>query len=196
MIGSLAKTAGGVALALTLGGCVDVALEVSLTGPGTAEAVLTQVMTADFYAVSQAEPQDETVEPFCANGTLTENTDGSATCTFAEAGRFADLDLGQDAGGITFTPVGRGLVRIAMSTADLQEEVTANEDTNPEMEQMAQAFFTGRTITIRFGGATVVETNMDLSEDGASASYEMEMVDIITGDIELPDELFAVVRAP
>jgi hypothetical protein len=68
----------------TLAGCVDAAVEVELTGPGAARAVVTQTMGADFYAMLTAEDGEdgeEALRRFCSDGKLTENRDRSATCT-------------------------------------------------------------------------------------------------------------------
>ena len=196
---TLTRTLFGAALAMTLAGCVDVAVDVELDSLATATATLTQVMTSDFYAMkgmSAEEAEAMPADAFCSEGELTENNDGSATCTIVEQGAFADLDLGQDQGGVTFTPAGTGLVRIALATADLQAEIGEGEPLDAEMQQLVEAFFTGRTFTLRFAGEEVTDTNMELSEDGSSAGQTISLVDLVNGEADLPDEFYAVVRAP
>src|SRR5690606_31814776 len=121
-IGTLAATA---LLAAGLAGCIDVNVEVAITSPTTARATMTQAMGADVYAMMKMSEEESgnSAESFCAEGTLTENADGSATCVLVEEGKFAELDLGQDEGGMSFTEAGPGLVRVALPTADMQAEL-------------------------------------------------------------------------
>lgn len=197
---TLWKIATATGLALSLAGCVDVAVDVALTSPTTAEATLTQTMVADFYAMkgmSEDPEQQSAADVFCQEGELTENADGSsATCIISEAGAFADLDLGQQEGGITFTNAGDGLVRIAMATEALSEEISGGEPLDAETASLAEAIFIGRTFILSFSGAEVTDTNMTLSDDGTSATQSIPIIDIIKGEVELPQEFYAVVRAP
>lgn len=196
------KAAIAALLALGLAGCVDVAVDIDVTSPTTARATMTQDMNADFYTLiklnqEQAEEEDAEAEPvFCAEGDLTEHIDGTATCVLAEEGAFATLDLGQDEGGITFTDEEDGLVRIAVSTAELRAQADIEEELDAETRDLVNAFFSGRDITLTFSGAEVIDTNMTLSEDETSASQTLPLLDLINGTADLPDELYAVVRAP
>src|SRR5690606_29267635 len=126
----------------------------------------------------------------------TENDDGSAICTIVEEGEFADLDLGQDEGGMTFAPAGPGLIRVALPTADMQAELGAEEQMDEETRQMVEAFFAGRTMTITLSGAEITDTNMTRSADGRRAEQVIPLLDLINGSAGLPEELYAVVRAP
>ena len=194
-LGKLAATA---LLAAGLSGCIDVNIEVAITSPTTAKATMTQVMGADVYAMVKmgAEGEGASEDSFCAEGELTENADGSATCTITEEGAFADLDLGQDEGGMTFTEAGPGLVRVALPTADMQAELGAQDEMDEETRQMVEAFFEGRTMTIAISGAEIVESNMTISGDKTRAEQVIDMLALINGSADLPAELFAVVRAP
>lgn len=194
-LGKLAATA---LLAAGLSGCIDVNIEVAITSPTTAKATMTQVMGADVYAMVKmgAEGEGAGEDSFCAEGELTENADGSATCTITEEGAFADLDLGQDEGGMTFTEAGPGLVRVALPTADMQAELGAQDEMDEETRQMVEAFFEGRTMTIAISGAEIVESNMTISADKTKAEQVIDMLALINGAADLPDEIFAVVRAP
>jgi hypothetical protein len=194
-LGKLAATA---LLAAGLSGCIDVNIDVAITSPTTAKATMTQVMGADVYAMVKmgAEGEGASEDGFCAEGELTENADGSATCTITEEGAFADLDLGQDEGGMTFTEAGPGLVRVALPTADMQAELGAEDEMDEETRQMVEAFFEGRTMTIAISGAEIVESNMTISGNKTRAEQVIDMLALINGSADLPDELFAVVRAP
>ena len=192
------KLAGGLVLALGLSGCVDVDIDVALTSASTARATMTQTMSADIYAMAKMgeESAEGDEAGFCEEGDLVENADGSATCSIVEEGAFADLDLGQDDGGMRFTDAGPGLVRIALPTADMTSDLGIDDEMDEETRQMVLAFFEGHNITVSFSGAEVTETNMTRAGDGRSASQVISMLDLINGTLELPEELFAVVRAP
>ena len=194
----LGRMAGVAVLAMGLAACVDVDIDVALTSTTTARATMTQTMNADLYSmVKMAEESGQSEEAsFCEEGTLTENADGSATCSIMEEGLFADLDLGQDEGGISFTDAGPGLVRIVLPTADMTGELGIDDEMDEETKQMTLAFFEGHNITVSFSGTEIVDTNMTRSADGKSASHVIPMADLIEGTLDIPAELFAVVRAP
>ena len=192
------KLAASVLLAAGLAGCIDVNVEVAITSPSTAKATMTQTMGADIYSMVKmsAESGEMEDDSFCAEGELTENSDGSATCTITEEGKFADLDLGQNEGGMTFTEAGPGLVRVTLPMADMQADLGAEDNMDEQTRQMVEAFFEGRTMTIAISGAEIVESNMSVSADKTRAEQVIDMLDLINGAADLPDELFAVVRAP
>ncbi|MFD1253774.1 hypothetical protein DEVEQU_00512 [Devosia equisanguinis] len=195
LFGKLASVA---AIALGVSACVDVNIDVAVTSTTTARATMTQVMTADLYAmVKMGEESGESSEAgFCDEGTLTENADGTATCTMVEEGPFASLDMGSGEGGMSFTDIGNGLVRVALPTVAMKKELGADEEMDEETKQMVLAFFEGHSITLTISGAEVTDTNMTRAADGKSASQVIPMLDLINGTVDLPDELFAVVRAP
>ena len=194
----LSKLAAASLLAAGLAGCIDVTIDVAITSPTTARATMTQVMGADVYSMVKmsAESGETQGDSFCAEGELTENGDGSATCVIVEEGDFAALDLGQDEGGMTFTEAGPGLVRVALPTADMQAELGAEDNMDEQTRQMVEAFFEGRTMTIGISGAEIVESNMTVSADRTRAEQVIDMLALINGDATLPDELYATVRAP
>lgn len=194
----LGKLAATVLLAAGLAGCIDINIEVAITSPTTAKATMTQIMGADVYSMVKMSAEGESAgeDSFCAEGSLTENADGSATCIIVEEGNFADLDLGQDEGGMTFTEAGPGLVRVALPTADMQSELGAEDEMDEQTRQMVEAFFADRTMTIVIAGAEIVDTNMTLSADRKRAEQVIPMLDLINGAAGLPEELYAVVRAP
>ncbi len=192
------KLAGVAALAFSLSACVDVNIDVALTSTTTARASMTQTMSADLYSMVKmsAESGESTEAGFCDESDLTENADGSATCSIVEEGPFDDLDLGQDEGGMRFTEAGPGLVRIAILTADMTSELGVDDEMDEETKQMVVAFFEGHNLTLSFSGLEVTDTNMTKSGDGKSASQVIPMLDLINGTLDLPAELYAVVRAP
>lgn len=196
------KTLGKLAATLVLGaaltGCIDADVTVEITSATTAKATLTQIMSADIYAMvaMSADSGEENGDSFCAEGELTENANGSATCVVTEEGAFAELSMGKGEGAMVFTSAGPGLVRVALPTAEMKAEIGADDEMDEETRQMVEAFFTGHSITIRLSGAEVVDTNMTLAADRRSAETVLPFLDLINGTAELPEELFAVVRAP
>jgi hypothetical protein len=200
---TLGRLSAAALVGLSLSGCIDATMDVTVLSPETARATLTQEMGAEFYAVSRmgaANPPGETAisSSFCDEGELVEATDGGATCTFSREGAFADLRLNaeEDGPSAVFTTPAPGLVRVGFPTTGLRDELGAEQATDAETQQMMQAFFTGHTLTFRVGGGELVETNMTKAEDGKSAETVVQLIDILNGTANLPDELFAVVRAP
>lgn len=195
--GYLIRLAGAAGLTLALAGCIDATVDVEVLSETNARATLTQVMGADFYAMvkmSAEETESAESESFCAEGALTEHEDGSATCVITEEGTFAELVEGVESEeGMTFTAAGPGLVRVAFDTTDMAEEVSGDEELDAETRQMMEAFFTGHNITVRVSGREVVETNMD--EVDGKAEKVIAILDLINGTADLPDELYAIVRA-
>jgi hypothetical protein len=78
----------------------------------------------------------------------------------------------------------------------MQAELGAQEEMDEETRQMVEAFFEGRTMTIAISGAEIVESNMTISADKTKAEQVIDMLALINGAADLPDEIFAVVRAP
>ena len=214
---TMGKLTLGLLLAGALAGCLDVKVDVALTSTTTAEATVTQTMGADFYAMvklnaeevaskkaaaddkpaaGEAKPEVVPEDQFCAKGALTENKDGSATCVTVETGKFADLTMGNDQQTILFTPAGPGLVRVSLPLAAVQREVGANEEMDAETADMLEAFLKGHAITLRFGGGEITDTNMTLAKDKQSAEQKIDFLELINGTADLPDELYAVVKAP
>lgn len=194
----IAKLGAMLVLGASLTGCIDGTVDVEVTSETTARATLTQVMGADFYAMFKMNTAegDAASGEFCSEGTLVENPDGSATCTLVEEGTFEDLKAleGED-NALSFTSAGPGLVRVSLPTGELKGDLGTGDDFDAETKQMVEAFFAGHTLTIRISGAEITDTNMDISADKKSAETELPFLDIINGTADLPEELYAVVRA-
>lgn len=192
----IGKLAGVVAMAVGLAGCVDMTQDIRITSTTTAKATITTTMSADVYPMIKAGMAGEDADPFCeeAGATLTENADGSATCVVVSEGNFDDLNLDNEDGGgkPVFTANADGTVRIAVPTKDMVGELGSDE-LDAQTKAMLQQMFEGRYLTLRFGGAALVETNMD-DVGGGYAEKKMPFLELINGTIELPEELYAVVR--
>src|SRR5690554_2368413 len=199
-IASITKFAAVILLGTALTGCLDAEVDVALTSDATARITMTQVMGAEFYSMLKLSNEEaeagEGEDEFCAEGELTEAEDGSATCIIVEEGPFADLAMDDAEQALTFTPAGPGLVRIALPTAEMRAEMGVDDELDAETRQMVEAFFTGHAVTVRFSGAEITDTNMTLAADRRSAEQVIPFLDLINSTLELPDELYAVVRAP
>lgn len=186
----------------TLAGCIDADVDVVVTSATTAKATMTQTMGAEFYSMLKmdaeqaADGEAANEDAFCADGVLTEKADGTATCTIVEEGAFADLKMGNDEPSIVFAAAGPDLVRVSLPTAEMKAEIGADEAMDEETKKMVEAFFAGHSISLRFSGAEVTETNMTLSADKTAAETKIKFLDLIQGTAELPEELFAIVRVP
>ena len=190
------RIAGAVALTVALTGCIDVTMDLEIQNETTGKATMTSVMGKDFYAMVKAGAESETAdsEGFCKEegSVLTELADGSAECVQTTEGPFADLKLGDDDVGATYTVVSPGVVRVAFKTDDMKSEVGSDAQ-DEETKAMMTAFFEGHFITMRIHGKKVTDTNMTLSTDGTSAETKIPFLDLINGTVELPPEFYAVV---
>lgn len=193
----IGRLAGVLALTVGLAGCMDVTMDVEVQSETTGKATTTMVMGADFYAMAKAgmASEGEGSEGFCEEegAVLTENPDGSATCTMVKEGNFADLELGED-DGARIEVVSPGQVKVSFSTADLQSEVAGEEAQDEETKAMMVAFFEGHNVTIRVSGNEITESNMTISADRKSAEIVIPFLDLINGTAELPPEVFATVK--
>lgn len=193
------KALASLMLAAGLAGCVDVGVDVTLLSGTEARVTQTQKMTADFYTLIKEADSSEKPQAlsgqFCTAGKLSEQRDGSATCLLQMEGAFADLAAEDKTGqAVSFTQAGPGLVRITLATAGLTDEIRQDQDS--EAAALLDGLFAGRSLMLRFTGKAVTETNMDLGKDGKSAEKRIPLLDLIHGEADLPDQLYAVVRAP
>jgi hypothetical protein len=192
---AIGKIAGVIALTVGLAGCVDMTQDILITSDTTATATVTTTMSADIYPMIKAGAAGDDAEPFCAEegSTLTEHEDGSATCVMVSEGAFDELNFDDDDSSSkpTFTTNPDGSVRVAVETEGMIGDLGSEED--EQAKAMIQQMFQDRYLTLRFGGSEVVETNMDDVGDGY-AEKKIPFLDLINGTIELPDELYAVVR--
>lgn len=193
----IGQLAGAALLGLAVTGCVDVTMDIEVLSETNGRATTTMSMAADFYAMAKAgAAQDDSGDGFCdeEGAVLTENDDGSATCTMVSEGTFEDLRTGDGDDSVKFEVVGPGLVRASLATADMSSEVTGGEEQDEQTKAMMEALFEGHTVTIRISGTEIVDTNMTLAADRQSAEIALPFLDLMQGTADLPDEIFATVR--
>lgn len=190
---AFARLAGAAALSLALAGCMDVTVDVAVLSETAARSTVTQFISADFYPMMQMSMEGED-EVLCEEGTLTENPEGSAVCVIVQEGPFASLVTGPEGeeSGIRFSSAGAGLVRVGFDTEGLSDEVGGDDELDDETRQMMEAILAGNTITLRISGGEVVETNMERVDGGAQTV--ILLLDLLDGGLDMPDELYAVIR--
>lgn len=194
---SLGRLAGVLALTAGLAGCIDMTAEIEVLSETTGRATTNMTMGAEFYPMIKQmadSGQQSADDGFCVNenDVLTENADGSATCTTVIEGSLDDLKSSdspsEDA---TFTVVSPGVVRVAMKSEGMASEVTEGQD--EQTAQMMKAYFDGHNVTIRIKGKRVIDSNMTVSDDGTTAEIVIPFLSLMDGTAGLPEELFAVV---
>lgn len=195
------KLAGALALTAGLAGCIDAKVEVEVTSDTTAKATITQVMGAEIYQMVKASAADESAEAsaaddFCSEGELTEGSDGSATCVLTREGTFEEIAKDEETGetAFSFTSPGPGLVRVAFPTSEITKDLGTQEEMDEQTKAMMASMFEGRAFTLKISGGEITDTNMTLAADKLSAEKVIPFLDIINGTVELPEELYAVVK--
>jgi hypothetical protein len=192
-LSGVSRFAAMAALAVGLAGCVDATVDITVLSETEARAVITQTIDADFYAMVKTAADSNPDEPgFCDEGEVTENADGSATCVVEQQGSFDELDLASEGGGgFSAEIIGPNRLRLAFDISELSAEFGA-EEIDQQTLQMMEAMFAESQITLIIGGGQIVETNME--QVGGKAQIVIPIVDLITGETDLPDEAFAVVQ--
>lgn len=190
----IVKFGAASALALSLAACMDVSMSIDVTSETEAEATMVTTMGTDMYEMMNAQAV-EGDEEFCAEGELVQNVD-TVDCTVVQSGTFEDLELDAEGGGPVIETLGDGRVRVAFPTGEmaaaLAEDTGAQDD--PQMMAMMSQMFEGHFISMTVSGGPIGDTNMDIAPDGMSATYQIPFVDLMLGEIDVPDEIFAVVQ--
>lgn len=204
----IARLFGAALLTAGLAGCIDATIDLEVTSETEAKAISTTVIDKAMLDMVQgmaagagedAEIAVPGADDFCPE-TGTQTTEGDKiTCVDIKEGSFAELNLSEDDGGPQFTSAGPGLVRVAFPTKDLANQVDPSagaegEAMDPQTKAMMDGFFAGHFIKIIVRGVEVTDTNMDLSDDKKSAEKTIQWLDLMGGEVEFPDELYAVVR--
>lgn len=200
---TIARLAGVLMLSAGLAGCMDVTAEIDVKSETTGTATTIMTMGAEFYPMikQMAEAGGEeaaaaSADAFCQEegDVLTENADGSATCTTVKEGTLAEITADGEGPNedTTFTVVSPGVVRVAFKTGEMKNQVTQGEEQDEQTAAMMKAYFEGHNATIRIKGKKIIETNMTKVGDNAAETV-IPFTDLLDGNVDLPDELFAVV---
>lgn len=193
-VSTATRLAGASILALSLAACMDVSMTIDVLSESEAEATMVTSMGADMYEMMSAQTMDGD-DDFCADGEIVETAE-TVDCVVVQRGPFDELDLDADDGGPVIAALGNGQVRVSFPTGELAE--TMAEDTgagdDPQMMAMITSMFEGHFITMTVSGGPITDTNMTVAADGLSAHYEIPFVDLFGTEINLPDEIYAVVQ--
>lgn len=198
---TLPRLAGILMLSAGLAGCMDVTAEVDVQSETMGKTTTIMTMGADFYPMikQMAEAGGEGADAsdaFCTEegDVLTENADGSGTCTTVKEGELATLTSDDDGpnSDTSFTVVSPGVVRVAFKTSEMSSQITHGEEQDPQTAAMMKTYFEGHTATIRIKGKRITDTNMTKVGDN-SAEVVLGFTELLDGTAKLPAEYFAVV---
>lgn len=190
----IGRVAGALALTMGLAGCIDMTNDIYVTSSTTAKATITSTMAADIYAMVKA-GGNQGDDPFCQGEgeTLTENEDGSGTCVAISEGDFTELKFDDSGSKPIIVSNPDGTVRIGIPTKDMMGDMGAEDD--PQTAEMLKQMFEGRFLTIRFGGAEILDSNMEPAPDSDDyVETKIPFVALMDGTADLPEELYAVIQ--
>jgi hypothetical protein len=197
-ITTITRLAGVLLIGAGLAGCMDVTAEIDVTSETTGKATTIMTMGAEFYPMIKQMREaggsgEDSDTDFCMKPTdvLTENADGSGTCTSVAEGDLTEItsDDGPNED-TTFTVVSPGVVRVAFKTSDMASGVTEGQD--EQTAALLKTYFDGHNATLRVKGKRIVETNMNKIGDN-TAEMIIPFTSLFDGTSSLPEELFAVV---
>jgi len=180
-----------VGLALALGGCIDMDMDMAILGPDQARlSGHIQVSREMFDMMGGAEefcPADE--------GGTVELTETHARCNMLMEGTFAEVFTENDDGSPspTATDLGDGTVRVTFPMGDLTGDMDEMKS-DPQMAAMFRPMFEGHNISISISGAEIVSSNGTISDDGRRATLSFGLVDLFEEDTGIPELFEAVVR--
>lgn len=198
---TISRLAGIALLSAGLAGCMDVTAEIDVLSETTGKTTTTMTVGAEFYPMikQMAEAGGEgadTSDAFCKEegDVLTDNADGSGTCTSIKEGDLATLTADDDGpnSDTSFTVVSPGVVRVAFKTNEMTSQITEGGGEDPQAAAMMKTYFEGHTATIRIKGKRITETNMTKVGDNA-AEVVLSFTELLDGTAKLPEEFFAVV---
>jgi hypothetical protein len=202
---SIGQLAGALALTVGLAGCFDVSMDLEVLTETTGKATTTIAVGADTYPMLKAfasmpqEGADASAPPpamdFCnkPGETLTENADGSATCVMISEGTFDQIKTGEGDESAKFEVVSPGVVKVSLSTKEMQGEL-GQQAQDEQSKAMMQGFFAGKNFTVRIKGKEITESSMTISADKTSAEIVIPFLDLINGTATLPAEITATVK--
>lgn len=189
----LVRLSGAAVLALALTACVDVSMEVEVLNQTEARGTMSTTVGSDIYQIIAAQQEGE--DGFCDDGAFVETAE-SVSCVVTVTGPFEEVVLGEDREGPTIEAIGGGQVRVSFPLGALAGEIGAGIGAGEDPEILAgmAAIFEGAQVTMSVSGGRIIDTNMEVALDGNSASYRISFTDLLTGQLELPEEAYAVVQ--
>lgn len=185
------RAVGTLFMAGALSACVDLSINLDVVDANNGVGTTTIAMDRQFYDMSQ----QNSGGGFCEDDgelTLTETT---ATCVTTQSGTFDELFAGSDPSEPTpsIATLDNGQVKVTFPTGSLVEQASEAGSDPETLAQMA-SYFENHFFSISVSGGQVVDTNMNIAEDGQSASLTVPILDMIKGEVDLPDEAYAVLQ--
>lgn len=176
------------AATIALAGCVDIDLTTTVTGPDS--ATVTGYMEVQRQVLDMMGGTDS----FCNaenGGTLT-LTDTVARCDMHVEGTFAEVFSG-DEPKPSATDLGDGTVRVVFPITAMTAGV-ADMRNDPQAMQMMRPMLEGHSFILRVAGAEIVSSNGEIAQDHRSASFSMQLLDLLSPDFNPPETFETVVR--
>jgi len=187
---------------LPLAACFDADVSMNFVDSETAEMNAVMTMGPELYAMGSQSGED-----MCEDGEGVLADDGSYVCTISQVdtidaliaqsqteteGKSAPTDVSQ---GFTVERLDDDTVRVSFDLATMMKDASEGKPEDlGEMEAMLRAAFEGHAITLNVSGAAIVESNGEISEDGATATFVLPMLALLEDTVDLPEEFFTVVK--
>jgi hypothetical protein len=200
---TISRLAGILLLSAGLAGCMDVTAEIDVQSETMGKTTTIMKVGSEFYPMikQMAEAGGDNAnasDAFCKEegDVLTEDADGSGTCTSVKEGELTTLtadDNGPNSD-TSFTVVSPGVVRVAFKTSEMTNQISEGTGgaEDAQTKAMMKTYFEGHTATIRIKGKRITETNMTKVGDN-SAEVVLNFTELLDGTAKLPPEFFAVV---
>ncbi|PIE06552.1 MAG: hypothetical protein CSA74_11970 [Rhodobacterales bacterium] len=178
-------------LALPLAACFDAEMTLNVTDENTAEATMVMIASEEVYQMAKSGD-----EPFCEDGVEEKRDDGTYSCTETFTGSIDEALASPDIGdGLSIERRDGGLMFVSIDLTELTQDMTPpEEEGGEEMLAMMAGAFAGHAITINIGGKKVEETNGTVSEDGKTATLNIPLDKLFTGNADLPKSFDVLVE--
>lgn len=188
---------------LPLAACFDADITIDFVDNDNAEMNAVMTMGPEFYAMVAQGGEDP-----CEEGVGEAQADGSFLCTISETGTIDDLiaeanassdgdDMNSPTGdmtqGYSIERLDDETIKVSFDLTEMLSDSKPEEDMS-EMAAMLRASFTGHAITMNVTGASVVETNGTVSEDGKTATFVIPLEKMLDDDPGLPASFDATVK--
>ena len=183
----LFQTAGALFLVTALSACVDANINLEVVDATHGVGTTTIAMDRTFY------DKNPKSSDFCRKGELSV-TESTATCVTTNSGTYEELFTSSDPQEPTptVTTLENGMIRVVFPLGSLAEQAAlAGQD--PQTLDMLNQFFADHVMSVSVSGGQVTDSNMEIAEDGQSASLSVPFLDMVKGEVDVPEEAYAVI---
>lgn len=198
---TLGKLLAVPALALSLAGCFDAAVDIEILSANSAHVTAVQTMSAQSFAALEVQRQAaDATNPaltwFCEDGDLSTAPNGDALCSYETRGRFRQFVVDDVDTGLTFKRLGADLVRVDIPVSAITNQFEAAPLPGQQTDPLFAALFRNKTIALKITGGLIVASNLTIAEDEMSASIKLKFTDVLAHSPSIPEAYYAVVRLP